>query len=59
MYHHCFEGWEVKPEFAKEFISLWSGWLGEENYHKLDEVTENEWQRFNKLIELIGKDYKN
>ncbi|MDA0130718.1 hypothetical protein OH458_21885 [Vibrio sp. MarTm2] len=58
MYHHYFEGWEVKPEFAKEFISLWPGWLGEENYHKLDEVTESEWQRFNKLIELIGKDYK-
>ncbi|CAH6938478.1 conserved hypothetical protein [Vibrio chagasii] len=58
MYCHYFEDWVVKPDFKKEFISLWSGWLGKEDCHKLDEVTENEWQRFNQLIELISEDYK-
>jgi hypothetical protein len=57
MYHQYFEDWEVKPDFKKEFISLWSGWLGEGNLHKLDEVTENEWQRFNRLLVLLSQDY--
>ncbi len=58
MYHQYFEEWEVKPIFKKEFISLWDGWLGKDDYHKLDEVTESEWNRFNQLIELISRDYK-
>ena len=57
MFSDYFEEWEVKPEYSKEFISLWSGWLGKENYHKLDEVTENEWGRFNSFLKSISKKY--
>ncbi len=57
MYHQYFSEGEVKPEFKKEFISLWSGWLGDDNYHKLDEVTETEWSRFNHFIKSVSADY--
>lgn len=57
MFSDYFEEWEIKPEYSKEFISLWSGWLGKENYHKLDEVTENEWGRFNSFLKNIGEKY--
>ena len=57
MFSDYFEEWEVKPEYSKEFISLWSGWLGKENYHKLDEVTENEWDRFNSFLKSISEKY--
>ena len=50
--------WGVRDEFTKEFISIWSGWLGQENYHQLDEVTEYEWTRFNTLIKLLHHDYE-
>jgi hypothetical protein len=50
--------WGVRDEFTKEFISIWSGWLGQENYHQLDEVTEHEWTRFNTLIKLLHHDYE-
>jgi hypothetical protein len=58
MFSDYFEEWEVKPEYSKEFVSLWSGWLGAENYHKLDEVTENEWSRFNTLLRNIANDFE-
>lgn len=57
MFNEYFEDWEVKSEYTKEFISFWNGWLGEENYHKLDEVTENEWARFNDLIRSLAKNF--
>jgi hypothetical protein len=57
MFSDYFEEWEVKPEYSKEFVSLWSGWLGAENYHKLDEVTEDEWSRFNNLLRIIANDF--
>ncbi len=57
MFSDYFEDWEVKPEYSKEFVSLWSGWLGAENYHKLDEVTENEWSRFNNLLRNIANNF--
>ncbi len=57
MYSEYFQDWELKPEFEKEFISLFDGWLGKDNLHKLDEVTESEWQRFNTLIKLIFEGY--
>lgn len=53
MYCQYFQEWDVRPEFQKEFISLWNGWLGPENLHKLDEVKESEWERFNHLLGLI------
>ena len=58
MFSDYFEEWEVKPEYSKEFVSLWSGWLGAENYHKLDEVTEDEWSRFNNMLRNIANDFE-
>jgi hypothetical protein len=58
MFSSYFGEWEVKDEFEKEFVCIFDGWLGEENLHKLDEVTENEWSKFNTLIRLVSKQYK-
>lgn len=55
MFCEYFEDWRVKSEFSKEYVSLWDGWLGDENYHKLDEVTEEEWSRFNDLLRNLAK----
>ncbi|VUD69431.1 hypothetical protein TDB9533_04800 [Thalassocella blandensis] len=55
MFDEYFKESEVKPEFSKEFISLWGGGLGKENYHKLDEVTEDEWGQFNSLLRSIAE----
>ncbi len=57
MFSKYFEENEIKSEFRKEFISLWPGWLGDENHNKLDEVSEVEWARFNTLIRLISTNY--
>lgn len=50
IYDVFFEHGEVRPVFRKEYISLWSGWLGQDRLHLLDEVSEEEWQRFNRLL---------
>jgi hypothetical protein len=55
MYSEYFENWEVRSHFSKEFVSLWPCWLGKDNLHKLDEVTEIEWNKFNKWISLIAE----
>lgn len=52
-----FDDGEVREEFCLEFISLWDGWLGPEHYHKLDEVTPSQWQRFHHLIALLFAKY--
>ena len=57
MFSKYFEDWDIKPEYSKEFVSLWSGWLGKENYHKLDEVTENEWMRFNDWVRVLTENF--
>lgn len=57
-FNEYFDDYEVKDGFKKEFISLWTGWLGKENSHQLDEVTESDWSRFNSLIKLIFKNYR-
>lgn len=57
MFDEYFDGWEIKPSFRREYISLWSGWLGESQLHKLDAVSESEWARFNSLISSISKKY--
>jgi hypothetical protein len=57
MFDEYFEGWEVKPEYSKEFVSLWKGWLGQEKCHKLDEVTEREWARLNDLLRRLAYDF--
>lgn len=50
IYGVFFEHGEVRPEFRKEYISLWSGWLGQERLHLLDEVTQEEWLKFNRML---------
>jgi hypothetical protein len=50
IYKHFFEDGEVRSEFRKEYISLWSGWLGKERLHLFDEVSEDEWLRFNRML---------
>lgn len=57
MFSKYFEEWNIKPDYSKEFVSLWSGWLGEENYYKLDEVTEKEWMRFNDWIRILAENF--
>ncbi len=52
-----FNDWEVREDYKEEFVSLWSGWLGKENYHKLDSVSEEDWSKFNHLIRLISEKY--
>ena len=53
-----FYDWDVRPEFNKEFVCIFDGWLGMENLHKLDEVTEVEWSRFNNLLQLLHQNYR-
>lgn len=50
IYDAFFERGEVRPDLRKEYISLWSGWLGKERLHLLDEVSEEEWSRFNRML---------
>ena len=53
-----FKEYEVRSEFSKEFITLWNGWLGREEIHKLDHVTKEEWERFNSLLRDINDHYQ-
>ena len=57
MYSEYSKGWELRPELDKEFISLFDGWLGEDNLHKLDGVTGSDWTSFNTFIKLILENY--
>ena len=57
MFSTYFADWEVKPGYKKEYVSLWSDWLGKENYDKLDEVTEKDWGRFNNWIRLLSEKF--
>ncbi|MBW8522042.1 hypothetical protein K0U91_06100 [Chryseobacterium chendengshani] len=58
MFEKYFKDDEIKNEYKKKFISLWPGWLGKENDHLLDEVTEADWSKFNSLIKIIFKHYR-
>lgn len=58
MYEFFFDEFEVREGFRKEFVSLWDGWLGKENYYLLDQVTEENHERFNKFIEKICKKHR-
>jgi hypothetical protein len=53
-----FDNYEVKEGYEKEYISLFDGWLGKDNLHKLDEVTEEEWSKFNYLLNEIFNNLK-
>ena len=57
MYNEYFKDWEVRPDFEKGFVSLWPFWLGKDNLHKLDEVPETEWRRFNNWISLVAEGF--
>jgi len=58
MYEKYFIDGDVKPEFRTEYISLWPHWLGKENCHLRDKVTEFEWKRFNSFIEAVSNKFK-
>jgi len=58
MFDKYFDDWEVKPQFKREYVSLWPSWLGKENIHMLDQVTKEEWSRFNSFILAISQIYK-
>ena len=47
----------VRPEFNKEFVSIFDGWLGKENLDQLDQVTGVEWSRFNTFLDLLKQGY--
>jgi len=49
---------EVRNDFEKEFVSLFDGWLGEQNLYRLDEVREQEWQKFNTLLRMLAGKYE-
>lgn len=51
-YETFFENGEVRAGFRKEYISLWTGWLGKERLHLLDEVSDEESSRFNRWLLL-------
>ncbi len=57
MYEKYFDGWDVRNEFHREFVSIFNGWLGASNLHKLDDVKESDWDKFNDLIQCIFKKY--
>lgn len=58
IYNVFFEHGEVRPVFRKEYISLWSGWLGKERHHLLDKVSEEEWLRFNQMLLVAFKAFR-
>jgi hypothetical protein len=58
IYNMFFDHGEVRPDFRKEYISLWSGWLGKERLHLLDEVSEDEWLRFNRLLLAVFRTFR-
>lgn len=57
MFDQYFSEREVNLEFKKEYISLWPGWLGKENLHALDNVSDEAWSRFNSLILEISQHF--
>jgi hypothetical protein len=57
MYSKYFDGWNIRPEYRIEFICIFDGWLGKDNLHKLDDVTVQEWGKFNKLLEMVSKEH--
>ena len=58
MYCQYFKDGEVRGEYSKEFVSLWGGWLGSENYHKLDEVEPQDWEKFNTFVSKVYSLYE-
>ena len=57
MYEEYCADYSFRSELNAEFVSLWDGWLGKDNLHKLNEVTPNEWGKFNSLLRLLSQHY--
>ena len=45
MYDTYFLGCSIKEGFDAEFISIFDGWVGQDNLDQLDTVTDLEWSR--------------
>jgi hypothetical protein len=58
MFEQYFDGWRVRSNFDKEYVSLFDGWLGKQRMHELDEVTESDWRKFNALIASVAERYE-
>ena len=58
IYNHYMKDWDIRPEFKKEYVSIFEGWLGKENLHKLDEVSEKEWSKFNHFIKILAENFE-
>ena len=58
LYAAYFDDWEVKPKFELAYVSLWPGWLGSERAHELDQVTQQDWSKFNKWLKLVADDHE-
>ena len=56
-YSDYFADFDVRNELALEFVSLWPSWLGQEYCHKLDAVTDSDWEKFNRFVEAIADSY--
>ena len=57
MFETYYRDGSVTPDFSKEFVSIFDGWLGTENMDQLDQVTDNEWSRFNTFLGLLMQSY--
>lgn len=57
IFSNYYENHEPQSCFSKTFVSLWNGWLGKDDLHKLDQVSEAEWRRFNDWLREIARDY--
>lgn len=57
-YDVFFEHGELQADFRKEYISLWPGWLGKERHHLLDEVSEEDWSRFNRMLLAASRAFR-
>lgn len=57
MYEEYCVDHSFRSDFKAEFVSLWDCWLGKESLHKLDEVTPNEWGKFNTLLRQLSQHF--
>jgi len=57
IFSNYYENHEPQSCFSKTFVSLWDGWLGQENLHKLDQVSEAEWHRFNDWLRELTRNF--
>lgn len=58
MFDRYFDDCEVRTGFTREYVSLWPGWLGKDRLHLLDDVSEEEWSKFNAWVSAVSRDFR-